>query len=96
MPGRVFAADDDAFLVPTHMGPDFGRAISKSDPASAPAGTVGIRAVEEEVAVHGDFAGLKLDVHRLTAVLLRILDRLVKHVAFRFLAEVPSEMTMEM
>ncbi len=57
--GRVGAADDHALLIPIHVRAHLGGAIAQGKAAAATVGVIGFRAVQQEIAVHGDFTGFQ-------------------------------------
>ena len=93
MAAGVATVDQHAFLFPveTGHGPHIGRAVAQRQPAAAAVRLVVMRAVQQEVGVDRDLAGLELVVDE-AAVLFDVFDRLGEDVIFGSLAGAKFEL----
>ena len=77
------------------MGANVGGRIAQRQPAAAAIRIVGLRSVQQQIAVNRNLSGLQLDVDRL-AKLFDVSHCLIQHIGFVVFAEVVSQMPVKM
>ena len=82
MPFRIVPADHDSLRVPVHRRAHIRRAIAQRQAAATAIGFIGLRTMQEQVAVQRGLARRQLHVDRI-AILLRVLDRLIENCSRR-------------
>ena len=91
----ILTADEDAFLVPIHFRADVGCGVAEGETTAAAVRFICLGAVKQKIGMEAAFAGAE-DVVDRGAILLCVLDALVKGVVFLRGTLAPSEMAMVM
>ncbi len=89
----ILTADEAAFLLPTHFRTDVGSGVAEGETTAAAVRFICLGAVKQKIGVEAAFAGAE-DVVDRGAILLRVLDALVKGVVFLWGTLAPSEVAM--
>lgn len=77
---RILAPTNDGILVPAVARTHVARQVTHRQIATATAGPVGFRSVEDPVAVQGSLTGLEFKRNRSIAIALRVVDGLAENV----------------
>ena len=89
----ILTADEDAFLVPIHFRADVGCGVAEGETTAAAVRFICLGAVKQKIGMEAAFAGAE-DVVDRGAILLCVLDALVKGVVFLWGTLAPSEVAM--
>ena len=89
----ISAIDEDTLLVPIHSRTDVGSGVAEGETTAAAVRFICLGAVKQKIGVEAAFAGAE-DVVDRGAILLRVLDALVKGVVFLWGTLAPSEVAM--